>query len=146
MIGITPVCLLALTIGFAAGLPHSSEGQDASLFNGAQSFTGDLTFYNPSVGACGLKNTDSDLVVSISKLRFDSQTPGSSPNLNPLCGQKIRAGRIDERTGQPATVEAMIVDRCVGYLVNDIDLSPAAYNVLADLALGRVTVHWDLLG
>jgi hypothetical protein len=40
------------------------------------------------------------------------------------------------------SIQVKIVDRCVGCAVNDIDLTPAAFAALADMALGRTSVTW----
>jgi hypothetical protein len=39
-------------------------------------------------------------------------------------------------------IQVKIVDRCVGCKEGDIDLTPAAFAALADMALGRTTVTW----
>lgn len=36
------------------------------------------------------------------------------------------------------TVNAKVVDKCPGCAANDVDLSPAAFEKLADLELGRL--------
>lgn len=43
------------------------------------------------------------------------------------------------------SVDVVVVDRCVGCLPTDLDLSPSAFDVLADEALGRVVGSWAWL-
>jgi hypothetical protein len=40
------------------------------------------------------------------------------------------------------TIRVKIVDRCVGCAEGDIDLTPHAFELLADKALGRTSVEW----
>jgi hypothetical protein len=52
------------------------------------------------------------MVAALPHSVFDAASVGSNPNMNPLCGRKVRAGRVDERTGQYSSVDVTIVDRC----------------------------------
>ncbi|ETW75344.1 Non-catalytic module family EXPN protein [Heterobasidion irregulare TC 32-1] len=101
-------------------------------------FSGQGTFYVPGLGACGVTNTGSDLIVAISAARFDS-TGTANPNLNPLCGKRITANF------QGKSVTATVVDRCPGCAVNDLDFSPAAFDALADPSLGRIDISWNFI-
>ena len=40
-------------------------------------------------------------------------------------------------------VDAVVVDLCPGCASGSIDLSPAAFEQLADLSVGRIEVTWD---
>jgi len=64
------------------------------------------------LGACGKTSTSEDSIVSISHFTFDAIQQGGDPNKNPLCGRRIRARRIDDKTGQGASVDLTVVDRC----------------------------------
>lgn len=86
--------------------------QDLPLPSGAKTYTGDLTYYNPGLGACGIDSTDNDAVVAVSHYTFDAMSVGSNPNANPLCGRKIRAKRVDERTGKSVSIDLTVIDRC----------------------------------
>lgn len=96
----------------------------------ASAATGDATFYDVGLGACGKTNKNSDLVVAISALRF---TLGLS------CGRKIKVTRASK------SVTVTVVDRCVDCRLNDIDLSPGAFNKIAKLEEGRVKVNWQFI-
>ena len=76
-------------------------------------FTGDLTYYGPGLGACGIESTDNDAIVSVSHYLFDAVQTGSDPNQNSLCGRKIRATRVDERSGKQVSIDVKVVDRCM---------------------------------
>jgi hypothetical protein len=108
-------------------------------------------------------------VVAVSHYTFDAVQKGSDPNQNPLCGKKIRATRVDERTGKSVSIDVTVIDRCeslhrlnenemeatstpfadeflgTGCEPTDIDVSPAMFDKMADHALGRVTTTWAWL-
>ena len=110
--------LLALIIGLSVGLTSRARAND-SLFlplpSDAQSFKGDLTYYGPGLGACGITSGDEDNIVSVSHFLFDDVSIGSNPNSNPLCGLMIRAERMDERVDAQRSVDLKVVDRCMTY-------------------------------
>ncbi|CBX90769.1 hypothetical protein IAQ61_002254 [Plenodomus lingam] len=145
VIGVFFLCLLALIIGLAVGLRGRSKTQNLPLPGGAQTYTGDLTYYDPGLGACGIDSGDDDPVVAISHYTFDAAQTGSDPNQNPLCGRKIRARRVNESTGKSVSIDVTVIDRCTGCQPTDIDVSPAMFDKMADHALGRVTVTWAWL-
>lgn len=140
------LCLLALIIGLAVGLSKgSNKPQNLPLPNGSEVYTGDLTYYNPGLGACGKDSTDNDPVVAVSHFTFDAVQTGSDPNQNPLCGRKIRAKRVNEKTGQSVSIDVTVIDRCTGCQPTDLDVSPAMFKKMADPDLGRVKVTWAWL-
>ena len=125
------IALLALIVGLAVGLTLRNKWDNLlSLYtvltfcrastqfiplpSDTRSFTGDLTYYGPGLGACGVTSSDTDDIVSVSHLLFDSESTGSNPNANPLCGLKIRAERLDESVNAQRSVDLTVVDRC-GY-------------------------------
>lgn len=92
-----------------------------------------LTGFAPGLGACGTVATDDSPIVAVSKLLYDTY-PGATvnPNLNPICGQRIRA------TYQGKSVEVQVQDRCEGCAKWDLDFSPTLFGQLADLGIGRL--------
>lgn len=140
------LCLLALIIGLAVGLTKKSSGpKNLPLPDGAETYTGDLTYYNPALGSCGITSTDNDPIVAVSHYTYDAMQKGSDPNQNPLCGRKIRAQRVNEKTGKQVSIDLTVVDRCTGCQPTDIDVSPAMFSKMADPDLGRVLVTWAWL-
>ena len=119
---VASLLLLALIIGLAAGLsPHSSyaisslrllgfvltyQREYKHLPLGSATYTGDLTYYGPGLGACGVTSSDNDDIVSVSHIIFDAESKSSDPNANPLCRHKIRAVRGGN------SVDLTVVDRC----------------------------------
>ncbi|KAF8462240.1 hypothetical protein JB92DRAFT_3068930 [Gautieria morchelliformis] len=89
-----------------------------------QPHSGDATFFRPAVGACGDTNTVSDFVVAVSFEFFHSFGPQT--NGNPMCDRRIQA-----------------TAPCAHF---DLDMSPAAFEQLADRSVGRIhAVKWHLL-
>ncbi|KAF2748795.1 hypothetical protein M011DRAFT_466567 [Sporormia fimetaria CBS 119925] len=135
--------LLALVVGLAVGLTNKSGPRNLPLPSGAETYTGDLTYYDPALGACGIESSASQDVVAVSHFTFDAVQVGGNPNTNVLCGKKIRAQR--KYNGETVSVDLTVVDRCTGCKATDIDVSPSAFDKLAHRDLGRVPVTWAWL-
>ncbi|RKP35397.1 RlpA-like double-psi beta-barrel-protein domain-containing protein-containing protein, partial [Dimargaris cristalligena] len=101
-------------------------------------FQGDGTFYNPGVGtgSCGQLHQDSELVVALNKQQYGDM---ANPNLAEVCGKQV------EIKGPKGSVRATIVDTCpvVGCGYGSLDLSPAAFEKIADFDTGRVPIQWS---
>ncbi|MFK3984422.1 RlpA-like double-psi beta-barrel domain-containing protein [Micromonospora sp. NPDC050397] len=91
---------------------------------------GRATWYNPGLGACGHYNDGGDLVVALPSHVFRSQ----------LCG-----ARVDISSGG-RTVQVTIADECPPCASGDLDLSQAAFTVLAPLSQGVIQVQWSIRG
>ena len=133
-------CLIILIIGLAAGLSLRNRAQNLPLptENGGP-YQGDLTYYAPGLGACGVASKDGENIVSVSYLLFDAASTSSNPNQNPLCGKFVRARRT---TG---SVDLKVVDRCTGCKPRDLDITKKTFAKLANVDLGRVDVEWSWL-
>ena len=101
-----------------------------------RSFSGDGTYYNPSAGtnSCGTQAHDSDIMAAMNVAQM---TNGANPNANPNCGKKVSV------TGPKGSVTVTILDTCPGCSHGDLDLSPAAFDKIADQAQGRVPITWN---
>ena len=140
------LALVALILGLSIGLStarHQAQNLPLPSEHGGP-YSGDLTYYGPGLGACGVTSTSSDMIVSIAHSLFDAAQIGSDPNNNPLCGRKIRAKRYKENVGE-RSIDLTVVDRCVGCQPTDIDVSITAFGRLADPDLGRVSTQWSWL-
>ncbi|KAF9254025.1 barwin-like endoglucanase [Marasmius fiardii PR-910] len=85
------------------------------------------TLYNPGLGACGLANTANQLVAAVAATVFDN-FPGATsgnPTNNPICGRQAIV------TYGSRSVTVTIIDRCPGCGSAGIELSPAAFQMLA---------------
>lgn len=138
--------LLALILGLSIGLSRHSSSASLPLPASAGIHTGDLTYYAPGLGACGWTSSPDDAIAAVSHLVFDAAGDGATnPNANPLCGRSIRVTRDQGGGRGNKSVDVVVVDRCVGCLATDLDMSPSAFSVLADEALGRVVGSWAWL-
>ncbi|KAI0759660.1 RlpA-like double-psi beta-barrel-protein domain-containing protein-containing protein [Irpex lacteus] len=98
-----------------------------------QTHVGDVTFYNPGIGVCGLVNTATDRVVAVDSFL---SSPTAPPSTDPLCGKNITV------TYQGRTITVIVADRCASCAEFDLALSPAAFSDLAPLSLGRIHAQW----
>ncbi|KAI1492245.1 hypothetical protein F5X96DRAFT_627931 [Biscogniauxia mediterranea] len=144
--------IVPLIIGLGVGLSRPKPSQKLPLpGNGEATYTGDLTYYDhPSLGACGMTSSTSELVGAVSHLVFDAAAAasgsGSNPNQNPLCGMKIRAQRDFVEAGMGnRSVDVVVVDRCEDCAATDLDLSITAFVQLALQESGRVKANWTWL-
>lgn len=99
--------------------------------------TGDATYYNLGMTACGQNFTDKDYVAAIAFSYWT--TP--NPNVDPMCQKHAKV--IDPTNGKSITVA--IKDKCGACKRDDIDLSPTAFEQFRNLDVGRFTVSWDFV-
>ncbi|KAI7148664.1 hypothetical protein KC343_g15739 [Hortaea werneckii] len=129
--------------------PQKRSKSNLPLPSNADTFTGDLTYYQPGLGACGVTSTEDDFIVALSHVLFDaagsSTDAGGNSNENPLCGRMLRATRYNEEANAQRSVDLRVVDRCTGCEVDDLDTSLKAFERLAPSASGRVDVSWAWL-
>ncbi|RDW68249.1 hypothetical protein BP5796_08906 [Coleophoma crateriformis] len=144
--GLLALLVLVLGLGLGLGLKKHSSGKNLPLPSNTATFTGDLTYYAPGLGACGITSSSTDAICAVSHIIFDAaQGSSSNPNANPLCGKKIRITRYNEAVNAERSVDVTVVDRCVGCVADDLDLSLSMFTQLADEGLGRVTGTWAWL-
>ncbi|KAG7090506.1 hypothetical protein E1B28_009619 [Marasmius oreades] len=99
----------------------------------ARANVGDVTFYTPGLGSCGITSGSNELVAAVAAGIFDTfPGAGPNPNLNPICNKRARV------TAGGKSVDVTVVDRCPGCIGGSIDLSPAAFAVLAAESVGRI--------
>ncbi|KAL8627694.1 hypothetical protein Q9189_006591 [Teloschistes chrysophthalmus] len=94
-------------------------------------YSGDMTYYTPGLGSCGLVHSSSDLVVALS---IPMMGNGANPNNNPKCGSWIGIWNPVTKTKH----EAQVVDTCFACQYTDIDVSPALFKLVAPDGDGRV--------
>lgn len=94
-------------------------------------YSGDGTFYGGgSLGNCTYDQYVGDLYAAINATDYENAR---------ACGAHIQV------TGPDGTVTVPVVDQCPECAKGDIDLSPAAFDVIADLVDGRVPITWKLV-
>ncbi|KAL4980281.1 RlpA-like double-psi beta-barrel-protein domain-containing protein-containing protein [Aspergillus desertorum] len=138
---VASLALLTLIIGLAVGLTrrHGKGSNDSLPTSNGGPYTGDLTYYDPGLGSCGITSTSSEKICAVSHIVFDAALTSGNPNENPLCGLMLRIRRGDR------SVDVKVVDRCPGCSVDDLDVSSSVFEELGDLTEGRVTVEWAWL-
>ncbi|RYP91669.1 hypothetical protein DL770_002194 [Monosporascus sp. CRB-9-2] len=144
--------VLPLAVGLGVGLSRRHSPASLPLpDNGGGVFTGDLTYYDPGLGACGFVSGGGDAVCAVSHVVFDAaakeEGAAANPNGNPLCGRRIRVtrGAAGAGAGRNHSVDVEVVDRCVGCEPTDLDLSLSAFERLAPRDSGRVVGSWAWL-
>lgn len=136
---------VAPTTASSAPAATSSAASGSGLTSGSAaagtSYTGDLTWYDDGLGACGQTSGPSDSIVAISHVIFDSYPDGGNPNNNPTCLKQVSITGAD---GSEYT--ATVVDRCVGCNEGDLDLSEDFFNIVTNNGNGRVPgMSWKWL-
>ncbi|KAI0318975.1 RlpA-like double-psi beta-barrel-protein domain-containing protein-containing protein [Amylostereum chailletii] len=139
----TTVILAAVSLALSASAipaPSPATGLATRQFEGTH--TGQGTYFEVGLGACGRQNSDADFIAAVSESFFDTY-PGATPNPNnnPVCQRRITA----QYQGRSVTVA--VADRCEACALYDLDFSPAAFTQLAgSLSVGRISgMTWELL-
>ncbi|KAL8737517.1 MAG: hypothetical protein Q9181_001595 [Wetmoreana brouardii] len=99
-------------------------------------YTGDITYYTPGLGSCGITSNSNQDVVALS---IPMMANGPNPNKNPKCGTKIGIWNPHTKTKHEAT----IVDTCWACKREDIDVSESLFKKVAPNGDGRVHgINW----
>lgn len=97
------------------------------------------TYFDPDLGSCGIPNSGDDDVVALAPSFMANP---ANPNTNPKCFKKIRIHGV----GGGETVEATVVDTCIGCTPDDIDVSLSVWDKAAPQGDGRVhNIEWEPL-
>eukprot|EP00026_Physarum_polycephalum_P021055 Phypoly_transcript_24056.p1 GENE.Phypoly_transcript_24056~~Phypoly_transcript_24056.p1 ORF type:complete len:164 (+),score=13.28 Phypoly_transcript_24056:22-492(+) len=95
---------------------------------GSGSNSGDATYYDVGLGACGQTNNNGQLVAALNQ-------PQWAGGAN--CGRSVTV------YGPNGQVTVTIVDLCPGCGQGSLDLSPTAFQQIASLDAGRVHITWN---
>lgn len=120
--------LAFVTLTFASPTPIEKR----EIVDIAKRSTGRGTWYNPGLGNCGGYNTNTDLVLAISKSLYDQDNGG-------YCYQQVAI------TYNGVTAYGTAVDSCQSCTDNDIDMSPSLFQELAPLSVGVIQVTWNFV-
>lgn len=130
------------TAPVTASVTASVTGNEpqATDFPTTDNRNGSITFYfqNDTLGACGQKYTDQDIIGAMDSIRF-----GNLNNHSPLCNKTVNITDLDN----DKSVVVKIVDDCPSCNnFNSIDLSYAAFSELADPNVGILNnVIWSFV-
>ncbi|CAL3967262.1 unnamed protein product [Diplocarpon coronariae] len=125
----TPAPAAPAPVPTYAATPSESTGGACSSGSPCE---GDITYYEAGLGACGTTNDGSTEKV----IALPHGMMGTQSNGNPYCGMTVTI-KLGSKT-----VQATVVDKCMGCTGNSIDLSNAAFEELADFAVGRTQATW----
>jgi len=115
--------------------PAAPSATGGSTPGGAK-FSGDITYYTPGLGSCGITNSESDHIVALAEGMMEATNNGN-PNTNPECGRSITISYGGK------TAVATIEDTCPGCSGASLDLTPSLFEIFAPLGTGRVSgVDW----
>lgn len=140
---VAPTTSSSASAAASSSAASSSSSSDSITYGpgaAGTSYTGDLTWYQTGLGACGITSTPSDHIVAISEVIYDAYDAeaGSDPNNNPMCGKTVTITGVD---GSPYT--ATVVDRCTGCDEESLDLSEDFFNMVTNYGNGRVyNISW----
>ncbi|KAJ1955626.1 hypothetical protein GGI12_005517, partial [Dipsacomyces acuminosporus] len=98
----------------------------------SDAFRGEGTYFSPNTGACGKKNTKSDLIAALNKPQYG--------NVDKVSQHCFKCALVKGPKGQ---VKVEIRDACPECKYGDLDLSPAAFDKIAKRKDGRVKITWD---
>lgn len=134
-----PVQPVAQVVDTTPITPPTSGGSTGSVTGDCSSpfsCSGEITFYQAGLGACG--ETHDGLSESVVALPHGMM--GTQSNGNPFCGRKVQI----RKNGM--MVEAEVVDKCMGCVGQDLDLSEKAFAALGiDQGVGRTTAEWNFI-
>ncbi|WVR06668.1 hypothetical protein IAU60_003700 [Kwoniella sp. DSM 27419] len=96
--------------------------------------TGQATYFEVGLGACGWTNVDSDYIVAVNSPQYGLNGYGGN------CGQTLEITNTDN--GKKIT--AYVADECPTCSWGSLDLSPSAFSALTDgnMDLGVFPISW----
>ncbi|KJX94833.1 hypothetical protein TI39_contig4156g00001 [Zymoseptoria brevis] len=119
--------------------PSYNSPSDSGSSSGGQSYSGDFTWFDVGMGACGFTSTSDQDVVAVSHVLFDKVSTGN-PNTNPLCKKIIYLIGADGNT-----YPGEIVDRCPSCAEGSLDLSESFFKKVTSNGDGRVlNMKWHM--
>ncbi|SMY29447.1 unnamed protein product [Zymoseptoria tritici ST99CH_1A5] len=123
----------------SAAAPSYNSPSDSGSSSGGQSYSGDFTWFDVGMGACGFTSTSDQDVVAVSHVLFDKVSTGNS-NTNPLCKKIIYLIGADGNT-----YPGEIVDRCPSCAEGSLDLSESFFKKVTSNGDGRVlNMKWHM--
>ncbi|KAJ4413745.1 hypothetical protein N0V82_008334 [Gnomoniopsis sp. IMI 355080] len=133
----TILATLTTLVAFSSAQPTQLHGLQTYELQTEKraALTGKMTYYAPGEGACGVTNTATDMIVAVAPSVYGTY---ANPNASPAC-QKSMTINCNGKT-----VTAAVKDRCAGCGANDIDVSPAVFEVCGALSTGAMTVSWTM--
>lgn len=117
----------------------AKNNDEITAFSTSVQYTGRATWFTDSYGSCN-ENWDGDTepIVALNAHQMGAQGWG-----NPACGHRVLI--TNQANGK--SVEARVIDKCPGDQCawGSLDLSPAAFTQLGELATGVLSIEWHYL-
>lgn len=130
-----PASVVQPTTASVTSLQAVESSTTESTSSTSSTHSGDLTYYDVGLGACGFDDNGLDMSDNIVALSHEMM--GTQSNGNPYCNRKVVI------TANGKTVTATVRDKCMGCAFNDIDVSKKAFlDVFGALTDGRKKVEW----
>lgn len=116
--------------------PENNGGSSGGSSSGSsEKMSGEFTYYDVGMGACGEDDSgldETENIVALSHLLM-----GTVSNGNPMCGKTITI----KANGKTTT--AVVKDKCMACKPHDIDVSKKCFKEISgDLEAGRIEVEW----
>ncbi|KAH0613258.1 uncharacterized protein H6S33_009638 [Morchella sextelata] len=137
----TPLFVPTTTQPAATSAVAKAVESAVSSGSGSGMYAGEMTYYTPGLGSCGITSGESDYIVAPSHLyMLESYSSGLNPNKNPKCGQQVM---MTGPTGKQ--VPATIVDTCPGCNgMYDLDCTLELFKALGCTEIdGRCKMTWS---
>ncbi|KAL7420484.1 hypothetical protein Q5752_004434 [Cryptotrichosporon argae] len=95
--------------------------------------TGQATYFEVGLGACGSYNVDTDMIVALNSAQYEANDGGN-------CGQYLEI----ENTSNGKTAYAYVADECPSCAYGSLDMSPALFSELSggDMDEGVFPISW----
>ncbi|KAI8065993.1 RlpA-like double-psi beta-barrel-protein domain-containing protein-containing protein [Thamnidium elegans] len=102
-------------------------------------YSGRATWFIPSkeggsLGACGPREEDDDLVVALNAVQY-----GNMSRKSQHCGKSVRISY------KGVTVKALVNDACPECGHGDLDLTQPVFNKLGPLTIGVLPITWEFI-
>ncbi|RKP10146.1 RlpA-like double-psi beta-barrel-protein domain-containing protein-containing protein [Thamnocephalis sphaerospora] len=120
-----------VTLATAAAI-LSLQGADAATKSLMRRGQGTYYYMNGIPTACGEMHTDDELYAAVAYEWFTA----SNPNQDPIC-KKCALVR-----GPKGRVKVVVNDKCPTCTRDSIDLTPAAFDRIANRGDGRIQISW----
>ncbi|KAI4156572.1 MAG: hypothetical protein L6R39_001082 [Caloplaca ligustica] len=132
----TPAAPAPKANAYSSAKSESNSGSTADCGKVGMPCSGDITYYDTGLGACGWTNDGTrEKVFALAHGMMGEQSNG-----NPFCGRRAEIS-LDGNT-----VVGRLVDKCGGCEGQSIDLSHALFDVLAPESKGRISdVKWHFI-
>ncbi|OMH83762.1 Papain inhibitor [Zancudomyces culisetae] len=118
-----------------APAPQQTSPQPVNRLS--ESFSGDGTYYDVGLGACGITNSNEEFVAAINSPQYGVY---ANPNSAEVCG---RCALVNGPNN--TSVKVKIVDRCPECASGSLDLSPSAFQQLSPFSAGRISITWSFV-